>query len=169
MSKVATAKESELLGSPAPLQEFWRLKIEDSSLNNIGDFQIMSQQSVPNGLSVNRLFGGVDGFDFTNKLTVFSLVDGMTEMAGIDGQIQQLVSFEVMVEGERFRFQNGVLSADGLQINDGTIIKHLNDGTIIKHPFDFEPDGTWSATASGGPPVEKPGKGKGRKQGYHRR
>jgi hypothetical protein len=158
MSKVATAEGSELPGSPAPLREFWRLNIEGSSLKKVRGFQIMSQQPVPNALSVNRLFGGVDGFDLTDKLTVFSLVGGATEVVGNDGQIQQLVSFEVMAEGERYRFQNGVLSADGLQINGGS---------INKHPFDFEPDGTWSATASGGPPTEKPGKGKGREQGHH--
>jgi hypothetical protein len=159
MSKVVTAEGSELPGSPASLREFWRLNIEGSSLKKVRGFQIASQQPVPNALSVNKLFGGVDGLDLTDKLTVFSLVDGVTEVVGNDGQVQQLVSFEIIVEGERYGFYNGVLNVDGLMITGGAIIKYTHDS---------EADGTWSATASGGPPTEKPGKGKGREQGHLR-
>lgn len=158
MSKVATDEGRALQLSPQPLRQFWSLTIIDSALTGeLQGFEIMSQQPTPAGVNVNRLFGGVDT---SGSQTMLSLMDGVTDVVEQDGKLRQIVSFEIIVRGVRFNFDGGVLSADGSRITDG----------FIEKDSEFEPDGTWSATAVPGPPTDRPGKGKGRRQaGRNRR
>jgi hypothetical protein len=155
MSKVATTERGESLIIPHRLHDFWTLTITGSSLNDkLEGFLITAQRAALGGnTNTQDLYGGVET---KATATMLGLMDGSTV---VNDSGQQTVSFEIMLNNEHYYFIDGVLSADGSQINGGSIRKNFHD---------FEPDGSWSATASGGPPAEKPGKGKGREQGHHR-
>jgi hypothetical protein len=160
MSRVATASRQESLGIPASVETYWGFSyIKDSSLTGkLQGFRITSQQQVPALTSFNKLYGEVDT---VGEKTALSLLNGFTTTEEQNGQ--QKVSFKILLGGSLYHF-SGVLSADGSQITDGFVEKHLDP--------EIEPDGSWSATAVPGPTTEKPGKVKDKRKkhrGSHRR
>lgn len=161
MSKVATAETGGPLGIPHRLHDLWNLTVVTSSLTGRLQGLLITSQRVElgGGSHTQDIYGGVQT---VRPNTILGLMDGQTV---VDDTGRQTVSFEIIFDGEHFHFNNGVLSADGSQIIGGSIEK---SPLPLKTPPEFEPDGTWSATAVPGPTTDKPGKGKGRWQaGLH--
>lgn len=169
MSRVATAEIRTSPGAPAQLSQFWNLFIKGGTLEGrLRSLQIMCQQPVLASTNVNVLFGGVTA----DNLTVFGLVDGMTDVVEQEERSLQKVSFELFIAGERYVFSEGVfvIAPNGQQSIFG--------GRIDRYPAEVElrsgtrksevEEGTWSAQAQpGGPGVEPYEVGWGH-TGHHR-
>lgn len=165
MSRVATAKETPLNPPPAPLARFWTLTVKNSTTltGKLGRLQITEQNQSPLTQKVNGLSGNV--WTASPEIDALSLMNGLTRVEGPDGAQQQLISFEIVYKGFRYAFCGGVLTSNGVNIENGTIHKDTlppdptvtaldctGDTTLVE-------DGTWSAKAeSGGPgmPFNRP-------------